>query len=42
MLAYGAVAPVVGVLCVPVGTLLAPPLPGPIVSALVVGLVVFS
>lgn len=41
LLAYGAVAPIVGVLAVPVGAALAPPLSAPVTSILVTGLVVF-
>lgn len=40
LLAYGAVAPVVSVLAVPVGSAIAPPLTQPVISILVAGLVV--
>ena len=40
LLAYGAAAPIVAVLAVPIGATLAPALPGPVHSALVAGLVV--
>ena len=41
LLAYGAVAPIVAVLAVPIGASLAPPLSAPVISGLVVGLVGF-
>ena len=39
LLAYGAVAPIAGVLAVPIGATVLPPLPGTVYSVLVAGLV---